>query len=141
MNKLASLVLATLVITPVAELTEITYPVGIAPVAPAGPVAPVAPAGPVAPVAYGDAEDHGHGARGGGRRRSAAGDPVRPKPVRRADILPLCGDPAGHAHRLHRAADLHLRAGPDRARSDLRVDRGVLPDPVEHYAGAEIDRP
>jgi NitT/TauT family transport system permease protein len=41
-------------------------------------------------------------------------DPVQPVEDAGAFLLPLRGDPAGHAHRLDRAAHLHLRGFEDR---------------------------
>ncbi len=59
----------------------------------------------------------------------------------RDELLPLRRDPAGHARRLDRAADLHLCRQPHGGAAALRLDRGVLSDPGQHHAGPEIDRP
>jgi len=47
---------------------------------------------------------------------------------RRAEPLPLCGDPAGDADRRDRAADHHLGAPAVSGIAGLRLDRRVLPD-------------
>ncbi len=42
---------------------------------------------------------------------------------------------------VDRAADLHLCRQPDGGPAALRLDRGLLPDPRQHHAWPEIDRP
>ena len=58
-------------------------------------------------------------------------------PVDRAGTLPLRRDPSGDAHHRDSAADpdlcrQHLCGAPD-----LRLDRGLLPDPFQHHARAQ----
>ena len=77
--------------------------------------------------------------RGGGRRR--ARDHLHAVEVAGEIAVPLCGDPAGDAGRLDRAADHHLGRRHQPVAADLRLDRGVLPDPVEHHPRAQFRRP
>jgi NitT/TauT family transport system permease protein len=52
--------------------------------------------------------------------------------VGRALVLSLRGDPAGDADRGDRAADHHLGQRRQAVAADLRLDRRLLSDPVEH---------
>jgi hypothetical protein len=87
-----------------------------------------------------DRVDHvpcAHPRRGGGR---GARDPVQPVEDAGAFLLPLRGDPAGHAHRLDRAAHLHLRGFEDRGHASLCLARGLLPGAQFHHARPQLRR-
>src|SRR3546814_5188497 len=92
-------------------------------------------------VAAGDAGDHRP--RPGGRhlRRAAAGGAVRAVEMDRAELLPVCGGAAGDAGNRDRAADPDLCRQRAPGAADLRLDRGILPDPVEHDARPELGGP
>jgi NitT/TauT family transport system permease protein len=56
-------------------------------------------------------------------------------------LLPLRGDPAGHAHRLDRAAHLHLRRFEDRGHAALCLARGLLPGAQSTHARPQLRGP
>ena len=89
-------------------------------------------------LAAGHAADHLPRPCAGGGRRRRAGGAVRPVELGGDVVLPVRGDPAGDADRRDRAADPHLCRQPDGEAAALRLDRRVLPDPVEHHAGPEL---
>ena len=63
-----------------------------------------------------------------------ARDPVHDLEVDRAQLLPVRGDPAGDADHLDRAPDPDLCRQRLSGAPDLRLDRRVLPDPLQHDA-------
>ena len=78
--------------------------------------------------------------RGGGSRRVVGGD-LHAVEVAREIAASLRRHPAGHADRLHRAAHHHLDRRYQPVAPDLRLDRRLLPDPVEHDRRAQFRRP
>ena len=87
------------------------------------------------------AEDHVRRARAGLRRRRADRGAVRAFAADRDRAVPGRRGAAGHADRRDRAADPDLRREHDRRVAAVRLDRRVLPDPVEHRHRAARRRP
>ena len=81
------------------------------------------------------------GAHRGGRARRGAGGDVRRVEMDRALVLSLCRRAAGDADRGDRAADHHLGQRRQAVAADLRLDRRLLPDPVEHHGRPQFGRP
>ena len=92
-------------------------------------------------LAAGDAEDHLSQPRSGGGRRRRAGGAVHAVEMGGDVVLPVRGRPAGDADRGDLPADQHLCRQPDGQAPALRLDRRLLPDPVQHDARAEFGRP
>ncbi len=92
-------------------------------------------------LAAGDAAHHLPRPRARGRRRRRAGRPLRPVEMGGDVVLPLRRHPAGHADRRDLPADQHLCRQPDGEAPALRLDRRLLPDPLQHHARAELRRP
>ena len=96
---------------------------------------------PAVLLAAGDAADHLPQPAARGRRRRRAGGPVRPVEMGGDVVLPLRHRPAGDADRGDLPADQHLCRQPDGQAAAVRLDRRLLPDPVQHDARPEFRRP
>ena len=92
--------------------------------------------GHAVPLAPGDLADHPDGALRRHDRRRGARDPVHDLEVDRAQLLPVRRDPAGDADHLDRAPDPDLCRQRLSGAPDLRLDRRLLPDPLQHHARA-----
>ena len=92
-------------------------------------------------LAAGDAQDHLPRPAARGDRRRRAGGAVRAVEMGGDVVLPVRHRAAGDADRGDLSADQHLCRQPDGEAAAVRLDRRVLPDPVQHDARPELGRP